>query len=51
MRVRSDLLYVEPRIYHGLANTGDKPLIFLVARYNPKGIDLPPRPDDKPGER
>lgn len=47
---RGDILYVEPWIYHGLTNTGDKPLIFLVVRYSPKGIDLPPRPDDKPDE-
>ena len=34
---RGDILYVEPWVYHGLTNTGDKPLTFLVVRYNGKG--------------
>lgn len=41
-----DLLYVEPWVYHGIRNTGDKPLIFLVIKYNSKGVKLPERPDD-----
>jgi len=47
---RGDILYVEPWIYHGLTNTGDTPLIFLVVRYNGKGTPTPPRPDDRPNE-
>jgi oxalate decarboxylase/phosphoglucose isomerase-like protein (cupin superfamily) len=31
---KGDVLYVEPRVYHGVTNTGDKPLTFLVVRYN-----------------
>jgi mannose-6-phosphate isomerase-like protein (cupin superfamily) len=45
-----DILYVEPWVYHGLTNTGSEPLIFLVVRYNGKGVDVPPRPDDRPDE-
>ncbi len=47
---RGDVLYVEPWVYHGLKNTGDKPLIFLVVRYSSKGVPTPPRPDNKPDE-
>jgi mannose-6-phosphate isomerase-like protein (cupin superfamily) len=47
---RGDMLYVEPWVYHGLTNTGDERLIFAVIRYNGKGLDVPPRPDDRPDE-
>jgi mannose-6-phosphate isomerase-like protein (cupin superfamily) len=47
---RGDILYVEPWVYHGLTNTGDVPLIFAVVRYNSKGVEVPPRPDDRPDE-
>jgi len=47
---RGDILYVKPWVYHGVTNTGDKPLIFLVFRYNGKGVAAPPRPDDRPDE-
>ena len=47
---RGDVLYVEPWVYHGLTNTGDEPVIFAVVRYNPKGIEIPPKPDDRPNE-
>ncbi len=43
---RGDVLYAEPWVYHGVTNTGDQPLIFAVVRYNGKGIDPPPRPQD-----
>ena len=45
-----DILYVEPWVYHGLVNTGDEPLVFMVVRYSGKGIAIPPRPDDRPDE-
>jgi len=48
---RGDVLYAEPWVYHGLTNTGERPLVFLVVRYNPKGVALPPRPDNKPDEK
>lgn len=48
---RSDILYVEPWVYHGLTNTGDKPLVFTVVRYNGKGVTVPPRPDSREDER
>jgi len=47
---RGDILYVKPWVYHGVTNTGDKPLIFLVIRYNGKGVPTPPQPDDRPNE-
>lgn len=48
---RGDILYVEPWVYHGLTNTGERPLIFLVVKYNGKGTPPPPQPDDRPNER
>jgi len=48
---RGDVLYAAPWVYHGVTNTGDKPLIFLVVRYNSKGVSLPPRPDTRPDEQ
>ena len=47
---RGDILYVRPWVYHGLTNTGDTPLIFLVVRYNGKNVPVPPQPDDRPNE-
>lgn len=47
---RGDVLYAAPWVYHGLTNTGDKPLIFLVVRYTGKGAPVPPRPDNRPDE-
>jgi len=41
-----DVLYVEPWVYHGFTNTGDKPLRFFVVKYNAKGVKVPPHPDD-----
>jgi mannose-6-phosphate isomerase-like protein (cupin superfamily) len=43
---KGDCLYVEPWVFHGLTNTGKTPLVFTVVRFNPKGVPLPPRPDD-----
>ena len=48
---RGDILYVEPWVYHGLTNTGDEQLTFVVVRYNGKGIPIPPRPDNRPDEQ
>ncbi|MHC4177445.1 MAG: cupin domain-containing protein [Planctomycetota bacterium] len=45
-----DILYVEPWVYHGLVNTGDEPLVFVVVRYNGKGVQALPKPDDRPNE-
>jgi mannose-6-phosphate isomerase-like protein (cupin superfamily) len=42
---KGDMLYVEPWIYHGLTNTGDKPLVFTVVKFSSKGVPPPPRPD------
>ena len=48
---RGDILYVEPWVYHGVTNTGAEPLIFVVVRYNGKGVKVPPQPDERPNER
>ncbi len=47
---RGDILYVEPWVYHGVTNTSEEPLIFLVFRYNGRGVATPPKPDDRPDE-
>lgn len=47
---RGDILYTQPWVFHGVTNTGDQPLIFLVVRYNGKGTAPPPKPDDRPNE-
>lgn len=47
---KSDILSVEPWVFHGLVNTGDKPLVFTVVRFNCKGVPPPPRPDAGPDE-
>jgi mannose-6-phosphate isomerase-like protein (cupin superfamily) len=48
---RSDILYTEPWVYHGLTNTSSEQLIFVVVRFNSKGVAIPPRPDDRPDEQ
>lgn len=48
---KSDILYVEPWVYHGLVNTGDKPLVFTVVRFNAKGVTPPLRPDSGKDEK
>ena len=48
---RGDILYTEPWVYHGLTNTGSGQLIFVVVRFNSKGVKIPPRPDSRPDEQ
>ncbi len=48
---RGDILYAEPWVYHGVTNTGSEQLIFVVVRFNSKGVKLPPRPDNRPDEQ
>ena len=48
---RGDILYVEPWVFHGLTNTGTETLVFVVVRYNGKGVTPPPRPDNRPDEQ
>jgi len=48
---RGDILYVEPWVYHGLTNTGEEPLVFIVVRYSGKGVKIPAKPDDRPNEQ
>ena len=48
---RGDILYAEPWVFHGLTNTGTEQLIFVVVRFNSKGVKVPPRPDSRPDEQ
>jgi mannose-6-phosphate isomerase-like protein (cupin superfamily) len=48
---KGDMLYVAPWVFHGLTNTGDRPLVFTVIKFSGKGIPLPPRPDSGKDER
>jgi mannose-6-phosphate isomerase-like protein (cupin superfamily) len=48
---RGDILYAEPWVYHGLTNAGTEPLIFVVVRFASKGVQVPPRPDNRPDEQ
>jgi mannose-6-phosphate isomerase-like protein (cupin superfamily) len=48
---QGDILYAEPWVYHGLTNTGTDPMIFVVVRFNSKGVKVPPRPDNRPDEQ
>jgi len=48
---RGDILYTEPWVFHGLTNTSSERLIFVVVRFNSKGVKIPPRPDNKPDEQ
>lgn len=48
---RGDILYAEPWVYHGLTNSGNEPLIFVVVRFSSKGVKPPPRPDNRPDEQ
>ncbi len=44
-----DILYAAPWDLHGIFNTGDKPLKFVVFKWNSKGVPVPvdPELDDK----
>ena len=44
---KGDVLYVEPWVMHGCTNTGKDPMSFFVAKFNGKGIPLPPEPTTK----
>lgn len=48
---RGDILYAQPWVYHGLTNTGSESLVFVVVRFNSKGVKIPPRPDNRPDEQ
>lgn len=46
---KGDVLYVEPWVFHGLTNTGEKDLVFFVVKYHPKNTPLPPEPKGSHG--
>jgi mannose-6-phosphate isomerase-like protein (cupin superfamily) len=41
-----DLLYVAPWVEHGLTNTSDQPLTFVVVKWNGKGVAKAEKPED-----
>ncbi|MGV7229538.1 MAG: cupin domain-containing protein [Nitrospirales bacterium] len=46
---KGDVLYVEPWVFHGLVNTGEKDMVFFVVKYHPKDTPLPPEPKGSHG--
>jgi len=46
---KGDVLYVEPWVFHGLTNTGEKDMVFFVIKYHPKDTPLPPEPKGSHG--
>jgi quercetin dioxygenase-like cupin family protein len=39
-----DLMYTKPWDWHGIRNSGDKPLKFFVFKFRARGVPQPPRP-------
>ena len=39
-----DILYAAPWDIHGITNTGETPLTFVVWKWNNKGVELPAQP-------
>ena len=39
-----DMLYTSPWDWHGIYNTGTEPLVFVVFKWDNKGIAAPPQP-------
>ena len=39
-----DMLYAAPWDIHGITNTGDEPLTFVVWKWNNKGVAVPEQP-------
>jgi mannose-6-phosphate isomerase-like protein (cupin superfamily) len=39
-----DILYAKPWDVHGIKNTGDTPLTFVVWKWQSKGVGIPARP-------
>jgi mannose-6-phosphate isomerase-like protein (cupin superfamily) len=46
---QGDVLYVEPWVFHGLTNTGEKDLVFFVVKYHPRDTPLPREPKGSHG--
>ncbi|GGW89300.1 cupin domain-containing protein [Alteromonas halophila] len=42
-----DMLYAAPWDAHGVKNTGDSPLVFVVFKWHSKNNAVPPKPDAK----
>jgi mannose-6-phosphate isomerase-like protein (cupin superfamily) len=42
---KGDILYAAPWDIHGIKNTGETPLTFVVWKWNNKGVELPAQPE------
>jgi oxalate decarboxylase/phosphoglucose isomerase-like protein (cupin superfamily) len=40
---KSDIFYVGPWDMHTMKNTGSKPFVFYVVKWNGKGVQEPPK--------
>lgn len=47
---KGDVLYTEPWAWHGLVNTGDTPLTFVVVKWNSKGVPKVAEPEGSHGK-
>ena len=41
---KDDVVYAAPWDFHGLTNTGSKPLTFFVVKWGSKGLKAPEKP-------
>ena len=44
---KGDVVYTSPWDFHGLTNTGSKPLTFFVVKWGSKGLKAPEKPASK----
>jgi mannose-6-phosphate isomerase-like protein (cupin superfamily) len=44
---KGDVVYAAPWDFHGLTNTGSKPLTFFVVKWGAKGLKAPEKPASK----
>ena len=44
---KGDVVYAAPWDFHGLTNTGSKPLTFFVVKWSSKGLKAPEKPASK----
>jgi mannose-6-phosphate isomerase-like protein (cupin superfamily) len=44
---KGDVVYAAPWDFHGLTNTGSKPLTFFVVKWGSKGLKAPEKPASK----
>jgi len=45
--VKGDILYTAPWEWHGITNTGDTTMTFVVMKWVGKGVDYPANPESE----